>query len=177
MSQSTTHNNDNSDNDNNNYCLQNEEYNGTMVKYTYMNSATCVEVHGHTDHLYYNSPYICLSVLANSRSRVRVSVRPSNFFYKRKTPKTISNTASHARLFILMKHRPVIHRQRNMRKGGVNFVIVGRRLTNRTATTWTAIAVGGCMRVRECVRVYVRVSVYACVCVRACVRACTMCLP
>ena len=38
-----------------------------------------------TIYLYYNSPWICLSMLANSRTRV--SVRPSNFFICEKHPK------------------------------------------------------------------------------------------
>ena len=38
--------------------------------------------------------------------------------------------------------------------------------THRTAITRTAMVVGGCVRVRECVRA----------CMRACVRACVMCL-
>ena len=37
-------------------------------------------------------------------------------FYTRKTPKTIAHTDSPARLFIWMKQRPVIARQRNRRK-------------------------------------------------------------
>ena len=56
-------------------------------------------------------------------------------FYTRKAPKTIGNTASYTRLFILMKHRATIHhRQRNRRKGGFSFVVVGRTPTDRTAT-------------------------------------------
>ena len=58
-------------------------------------------------------------------SRVRVLVRP-RFFQRENTPKTIANTASHTRLFIWMKQRPAIHHQWNGRKGGVNFVMVGR---------------------------------------------------
>ena len=105
-------------------------------------------------------------------SRVRVSFQPSYFFYKRKPPKPIANTASHTRLSISMKHRPAIRRQRSRRKGGNNFVMVGRTPTHRTATTWTATPVGGC--VRKCVRVCVRACMFACVhvCMCACVHVC-----
>ena len=66
-----------------------------------------------------------------------------------------------------MKHRMAIHRQRNRRKGGDNFVIVGRtdpsssNNPNGDGGGW----VSGCARVCVCVRVCAR----ACVCVRVCV--------
>ena len=44
--------------------------------------------------------------------------------------------------------------------------------THRTATTWMATVVGGCVRVRECGRVRARV----CVCVRERACTCVMCL-
>ena len=142
--------------------------------------------------IHYNSPFICLSKLADCRSdflldRLERCLKlfassestschtfASQFglaiFYA-KTPKSIANTAFHTRLFIWMKHRPVTHGQQNRRKGGLNFVMVGRTPTLRTATTWMVTAVGGLVggrvRVRECVRV--------CVCV--CVRAWVMCFP
>ena len=75
-------------------------------------------------------------------------------------------------------------------KGGVNFVMDGRTLTHRTATTWTVPAVGGrwavgvcvcacvrvCVCVCACVRSFVSACVHACVRARACVRACVTCL-
>ena len=84
--------------------------------------------------LYYNSPYLCrcsqTAILARSSremsltfrivwqyilSRVRVSIRPSNFF-TRKTSKSIANTASHKRLIpISLKHRTsIVHRSRSI---------------------------------------------------------------
>ena len=91
-------------------------------------------------HLYYNSPYVCMSVNVHKRqvailarssremsqtvridwryilSRVRVSVRPSNFFICKNT-QNLGETGSSTPLFIWMKQRPAIDRQRNQRKG------------------------------------------------------------
>ena len=47
-------------------------------------------------------------------------------FYTRKTPKTIANTESPARMFIWMKPWSAIDHQHHRRKGGVNSVMVGR---------------------------------------------------
>ena len=91
------------------------------------------------------------------------------FFYTRKTSKTIANTASHTRLFISMKHRPAIHGQRNRRKEGVSLSWLGAHHPCNSDNLdgdgggW----VGMCARVCVCL----------CACVHACVRACVMCLP
>ena len=119
-------------------------------------------------HLYYNVilKYVCLSMLANSRSQVlldrlgrciKLFVSTKNtschefayqfgleIFYTRKTTKTIANTESPARLFICKKQRPVFNRQRKRRKCGVNFASM-------------------CVCARMCV--------YMLACVRACVGA------
>ena len=62
-----------------------------------------------------------------------------------------------------MKHRPAIHSQRNRRKWGVNFVMVGRDDPSNSDN----LNGDGGVCVRACVRA----------CVRECVRAFVMCLP
>ena len=84
-------------------------------------------------------------------------------FYMRKTHKTSGNRITLACVYL--NEAPTGHSwpAEQAKRGGVNFFVVGRTLTHRTATTWTLTAVGG-RRVRDCV----------CVCV--CVCACVMCV-
>ncbi len=93
-------------------------------------------------------------------SRVRISVRP-RYVYTRKTQKTIANTASPTRLFIWMKHRPAIHRQRNRRKVALTSSWLGahRPIEQRQPG-----------RRRRWVCVWVCAQVCACACMRACMR-------
>ena len=94
------------------------------------------------------------------RHCLRLSVGVSKLQVASRIPHRLSDC-----LFEWSTDRPFIATRTGEK--GVNFVLVGRTPTHRTATTWTATVVGGCVRVRECVGV----------CVRACVRACVMCLP
>ena len=97
-------------------------------------------------------------------SRVRVSVRPRHFFYTRKTPKTIANTASNTQ-FIWMKQLLAIQRRR---KVGINFFMVGRTDPSNNDNQNSD---GGGL-VCACARVPVCVCAGMCAGVRACVRAC-----
>ena len=118
---------------------------------------------------------VCVSVLANGRSqflhdllgrclKLFVSTDSTSchefasqfgleFFYMRKTPKTIANTPSHTLLFIWMKQLPAFQRRQ---KGSVNFVMVGR--TDQSNSDNQNGDGSG--------------LVCACVCAHACVRAC-----
>ena len=95
-------------------------------------------------------------------SRVRVSVRPSNFLYAKKLQNYREyRVAWYATVYL--NEAPTDHCspvEYEQAKRGVNFAMVGRTPIHRTVTTWTETAVGG--YVRECVRV--------CAGMRACVR-------
>ena len=94
-------------------------------------------------------------------SRVRVSVRPSNFFIREKHPKPRGNRITSTCVYLndpATGHECQLNRQ----KGGVNFVTLGshRRIEHERRRL--------CVCVRACVRLHVR----ACMHVRAWESAC-----
>ena len=113
-------------------------------------------------------------------SQGRFSVRSSNFLYAKNTQTCRVYRVAHATVYL--NEAPTGHSwPAKQAKRGVNFVMDGRVPTHRTAITWTATVVGGCVRkcVCACVHACVCSCVRACVhaCVRVCVRACVICLP
>ena len=82
------------------------------------------------------------------------------FFNTRKTPKTITNTESPARLFIWMKQRPAIDRQQNRRNGALTLSWLGATDPSNNDNL-NGDGDGG---------------VCACISAHACVCACVMCL-
>ena len=106
-------------------------------------------------------------------SRVRVSVRPSNFFLREKHPKRRGNRDSSACVYL---NDPATGHecQRNRRKGALTSSRLGATDASNLngddgvyvrACVYACPCVRVCMRVRACV--YARASVHDCVHVRA----------
>ena len=147
-------------------------YNGLDILHSKPTSKPAVTWKDGDDYLYYNK--LQVAILARSSremsqtvridwkhtlSRVRVSVRPTVLFFITKKHLKLS------RIQERKKQRSAIHRHWNRRKGGVNYVTVGR-----TDPSISDNGGGRGARARVCVRECVRVCARVCAYVRACVR-------